>query len=168
MTEIRTKRLLLRRARADDLAGLHDVFSDSEAMRYWSRPPHDSIDETRVWVHDMMSAPETESDDFVVELDGRVIGKAGCWRLPEIGYILHPSVWGRGYGAEALAAVTTHIFTRHSIPEIIAEVDPRNVASLALLAKLGFEETGRAERNVQIGDEWCDTVYLALKRPDDH
>jgi ribosomal-protein-alanine N-acetyltransferase len=135
-------------------------------MRYWSRPPHQQVDETRVWVDDMINAPAAESDDFVVELDGLVIGKAGCWRLPEIGYILHPSTWGRGYATEALSAVAAHIFARHSIPEIIADVDPRNAASLALLAKIGFEETGRAEHTMQIGGEWVDSVYLALKRPD--
>jgi ribosomal-protein-alanine N-acetyltransferase len=164
MIEIRTRRLLLRRARADDFAALHAVFSDAEAMRYWSRPPHDDIAETRKWVDDMIGAPPGESDDFVIERDGEVIGKAGCWRLPEIGYILHPSAWGHGYATEAVAAVVAHVFATHPIPEIIADVDPRNSASLALLARIGFRETGRAERTMQIGGEWVDSVYLALRR----
>ena len=168
MTEIRTKRLLLRRARPDDLGAMHAILSDAEAMRYWSTLPHAELGQTRIWLDSMTAAPVAESDDFVIERNGEVIGKAGCWKLPEIGYILHPSVWGRGYATEALTAVVAHVFANHAIPEIIADVDPRNPASLTVLTKLGFRETGRAERTIQIGDDWFDSIYLALKRPDDH
>jgi ribosomal protein S18 acetylase RimI-like enzyme len=53
----------------------------------------------------------------------------------------------------------------YAMDAITADVDPRNVASLRLLARLGFEETGRAARTCQVGDEWQDSVYLALRRP---
>jgi hypothetical protein len=33
------------------------------------------------------------------------------------------------------------------------------------LAKLGFVETHRAPRTWLVGEEWCDSVYLALQRP---
>jgi len=167
MTEIRTKRLLLRRARAHDLDPMHAILSDADAMRYWATLPHTEIHQTRNWLDDMIAAPVAESDDFVIERDGEVIGKAGCWKLPEIGYILHPSAWGRGYATEALTAVVAHVFANHAIPEIIADVDPRNTASLAVLTKLGFRETGRAERTLQIGNDWFDSIYLVLKRPSD-
>ncbi len=34
--------------------------------------------------------PAGEGEDFVVEHDDRVIGKAGLYHLPEVGFILHP------------------------------------------------------------------------------
>jgi RimJ/RimL family protein N-acetyltransferase len=163
--EIRTPRLRLRRARPDDLAGLHAVLSDPAAMRYWSTPPHRNLDETREWLDSMMAAPKDESDDFIVEHDGRVIGKAGCWRLPEIGFILHRDCWGLGLAREALAAIIPYLFGRFAIPAITADVDPRNAASLALLRRLGFTQTGRAERTWLVGEEYCDSIYLALARP---
>jgi RimJ/RimL family protein N-acetyltransferase len=101
----------------------------------------------------------------VIERQGRVIGKAGCWRLPEIGYILHPDYWGRGFAREALEAIIPRMFETHPIDAIVAEVDPRNGASLGLLARLGFAETGRAARTLKVGEEWCDSVYLSLPRP---
>ncbi len=55
-----------------------------------------------------------------------------------------------------------HLFTRHGMPALTAEADPRNDASLGLLARLGFQETHRAERTLLWGDEWCDSVYLSL------
>jgi RimJ/RimL family protein N-acetyltransferase len=165
MVEIVTPRLKLRRARQSDLEALHAILSDAGAMRYWSTPPHADLEETWAWLEGMIGAPADASDDFVVEYGGRVIGKAGCWRLPEIGYILHPDVWGQGFAHEALSAAIGHVFSAFDLPAIEADVDPRNAASLGLLEKLGFAETGRAKRTWKVGEEWCDSVYLRLPRP---
>jgi [ribosomal protein S5]-alanine N-acetyltransferase len=163
--EILTSRLCLRKARADDLDDLHEVFSDARAMRYWSTPPHADVGETREFLAKMLSADPAESCDYVVERQGFVIGKAGCWRVPEIGYILHPDAWGQGLAHEALTPIIAQVFAHFPTPEITADVDPRNAASLRLLARLGFRETHRRRRTWLVGEEWCDSVYLALARP---
>ena len=80
--------------------------------------------------------------------------------------MLLPDFWGYGFAREAISALIPYAFDRFSeIPAIDAEVDPRNEPSLALLYHFGFEETARVECNYQMGDEMCDTVYLALPRP---
>lgn len=159
-----TDRLILRRARMDDLADVHAMLSRPEAMRYWSTPEHETLEESRKWLAGMVAGAPGE-DDFLIERQGRVIGKAGAWSLPEVGFLLHPDHWGKGLAHEAMVAVITHLFATHDVQELTAEADPRNVASLRLLRRLGFVETGRAERTLQWRDEWCDSVYLALKRP---
>lgn len=165
MGRIVTERLVLRRAREDDVKAMHAVLSDRRAMRYWSTPPHIELAETRDWLAKMIEDEPGVREDYVVELDGRVIGKVGCYRLPEIGYILHPDHWRRGYASEALRAVTAAIFARHNVKALTADVDPRNRASLDLLLKLGFRVTARAKNTWCIAGEWCDSVYLELKRP---
>jgi RimJ/RimL family protein N-acetyltransferase len=167
MERIVTERLVLRRAREEDLEAMHAVLSHPVPMRYWSSLPHRELAETRAWLGNMIAADPTISDDYVVELDGRVIGKAGCYHLPAIGYILHPDHWRRGYAAEALTAVIARIFERHRLDAITADVDPRNTGSIRLLTKLGFVERGRAARTWHIGDEWCDSVYFQLPSPPD-
>ena len=162
---ITTERLLLRRARMDDLADLHRVFADPRAMRFWDSLPHDDIDLTRRWLSGMVAFSPADTDDFVLEHEGRVIGKAGCWRLGEIGFILHPDYWGKGLAREAMSAVIPHVFANLPIDRLEADVDPRNAAALRLLERLGFREVRRAERTVRLGDEWCDSVYLELRRP---
>lgn len=161
---IRTERLLLRPARPDDAAALHPIFADERAMRYWSTPPHTSLAQTEAWVTSMIEAHQRgdSADDCIVELDGRVVGKAGFWRDPELGYLLHPDVHGRGYMREALTTLLDRAFSMRRLPRVVADVDPRNAASLGLLARLGFVETGRAERNFRRGDELCDSVFFAL------
>ena len=67
MTELRTPRLLLRRARPSDLDSLHTLLSDAEVMRYWSTLPHDDIAQTRAWLDDMIGAPPGHSDDFIID-----------------------------------------------------------------------------------------------------
>lgn len=162
-----TERLRLRRPGPGDLAAFHAFLGDARAMRYWSTPAHASLDQSRAFLDRTLEAAAAGlSDEFVIERDGRVIGKAGAWRLPELGYILHPDHWGQGLAREALGAVIDHLFAAHALPALTAEVDPRNTASLRLLHGLGFHRTGTAARTLLWGEEWCDSVYLALDRAD--
>ncbi|WP_149142249.1 GNAT family N-acetyltransferase [Gemmobacter caeruleus] len=160
MTVLRTPRLILRPAKWDDLAAAHRLFSNPAAMRYWSRPEHETLEETRHWLRFLVE-PAPDSVDFLIEKDGVVIGKAGAWRLPEVGFLLYPDHWGQGLAREAMEAVIAYLAqTRPEVTALIAEVDPRNAASLRLLGRLGFVETHRAERTLLWRDEWCDSVYL--------
>lgn len=162
MVEIRAERLLLRPAKEGDLAELHDIFTDARAMSYWSTPPHKDIAETREWLESMRSIDPNEGEDFIIELEGRVIGKAGFHRFPEVGYILRPDAWGQGFAFEALGAVLDRAFAVHRMESVEADVDPRNEPSLRLLARFGFVEFRRAKRTWLIADQWCDSVYLRL------
>ena len=162
MAEIRTDRLRLRPAREKDLEAMHAILGDGRATAYWSTPPHRELDQTREWLRSMLEIPAGEGEDFIIEHQGSVIGKAGLYRFPEIGFILHPDHWGQGFAGEALEAVIVRAFSVHQLDRIEADVDPRNRRSLALLTRLGFVETGRKARTWQIGDSWCDSVYLRL------
>lgn len=166
MVEIRTERLLLRPARAEDLEPLHAIMRQPRAMTFWSTPPHASLAQTADFLEGMMTIPPGEGEDFAVEHEGRMIGKAGLYRFPDIGYILDPAFWGRGLAREALAAIIARAFTIHGLPRIQADVDPRNTASLRLLARLGFRETHRQTRTWLVGEDWCDSVYLVLDEAD--
>ena len=163
--ELRTERLLLRRARSDDVEAMHTIVSDPRAMRYWSTLPHADLAVTRDWFAHMLGEQPPDRDQFIIEHDGRLIGRVGIWRMPELGFILHPDMWGRGFASEALGAFIGHVFATHAMDGLTADVDPRNAASLKVLAKAGFVEIGRAQRTFLLGDEWCDSIYLALRRP---
>ena len=162
VTELRTDRLILRPARPGDLEAMHGVLSDEQAMRYWSTGPHSGLSETRDWLDSMIAAPG--EDDFVVTLDGEVIGKLGAWRLPEIGFIFGSGHWGRGYAAEAMRAFLDHMFQARVVDFLTADVDPRNTAALKLLTDNGFVETGRASGTWETHIGLCDSVYLRLDR----
>ena len=162
---ITTGRLILRRARAGDLADLHVVLSDAQAMRYWSTPPHSDLAATAVWLDRLLAVDPAGSVEFVVEHQGRVIGTAGGGTLPEVGFILHPDFWGKGLAFEAMQAVIAHAFARHRLDHLRADVDPRNLASVGLLQRLGFALCGHAKNTFCVAGAWSDSDYYRLNRP---
>lgn len=106
--------------------------------------------------------------DFVIVLTrtGRVIGKAGIWETEnnELGFMLNRSCWGAGYMAEAFEDLLPHLW-HQGVEKIIADVDPRNKASIRLLGGFGFVEYAREERTIETHLGWCDSVYLWLEKP---
>jgi ribosomal-protein-alanine N-acetyltransferase len=69
-------------------------------------------------------------------------GTAGLRPLDAIGveifYSLAPGAWGRGYATEAARAVLDHALGALGLPEILAEVDEGNTASVAVVRRLGM------------------------------
>ncbi|RST32152.1 N-acetyltransferase [Sphingomonas ginkgonis] len=141
---------------------MHRIMRDPATMRYWSSLPHESLPVTREWVASMMgSVGDPASDDFIVERNGEVIGKLGCHRLPEVGFLLAADCCGQGLASEGLAAFIAHRRASDGT-ELTADTDPRNGPSMRLLQRHGFVETGRASRTWLIGTEWCDSIYWRL------
>lgn len=81
--------------------------------------------------------------------DGRLAGELGLAPLPQDGSPPEISVWlgpaqrGQGLAREALSAFLPHVMLRFALPAVTAEAFEDNDPSRALLARLGFEETGR-------------------------
>lgn len=166
MVTIATPRLTLRSARDDDLEPLHAILSDARAMTFWSTPPHASREQTSDWLAAMI-AMGPDNPDFVIERNGRVIGKAGFFALPWVGYILHPDHWGQGLAQEAVTAAIDHVFQVPGDHESLrADVDPDNAASIRLLERLGFVRTGFQARTYNVGGVWKDSLFYALSHMD--
>ena len=56
------------------------------------------------------------------------------------------------------------MFRTRGVDFLTADTDPRNAASLRLLANHGFVETGRASGTWTTHIGLCDSVYLRLDR----
>jgi RimJ/RimL family protein N-acetyltransferase len=157
-----TPRLTLRRMTMDDVPAMHAIFSDPEVMRYWSRLPHTDSAETGYWVAKNVEAVESgAADDFVVLMDGALVGRVGIWQGRELGLIFARSVWGTGVAREALAALIERSRSR-GMAQIMADIDPRNERVRRFLEKFGFRKTGEAKDTYKIGDIWTDSAYLTL------
>ena len=104
--EIRTERLLLRRATMADLAAMNRIMSNPREMRYWSTLPHENLAQTGAWLQSMVDADPATSDDFIVTRDGAVLGKFGAWRLPELGFLIDPEEWARAMPAKRWLALS--------------------------------------------------------------
>ena len=70
---------------------------------------------------------------------------------------------------EALSAFLEYVWQlegERGVKKVTVDVDPRNEACIGLLEGTGFRETGRKERSWRVGGVWCDSVYLAIRRPE--
>ena len=71
-----------------------------------------------------------------------LVGTAGLRPLEDLGleifYSLAPASWGKGYATEAASAVLDHALGPLGLPEILAEVDKGNAASIAVIERLGM------------------------------
>lgn len=56
----------------------------------------------------------------------------------EIGYILRPSAWGKGYATEAATRLLKFAFAKTPLQEIVATTDTENTASQRVLEKCGL------------------------------
>lgn len=133
-------------------------------MRHWSTLPHKTPEVTRARMEPLFN-PSGQGCEWVITLNGAVVGKAGGDRLRKIGFILHPDHWGFGFVTEAIQAIIPELFACPDVPALTADMDPLNPSFLKVLAKLGFVETRRAERTFNLGGVWADQIYLALPRP---
>ena len=147
--ELITERLLLRPFAPADGPIMHDIYADPAVMRYVGHGPHRTMSETTAALraYGDMLARRGFSFLAVEELaTGRVIGDAGLHPLggtgPEIelGYTLARDVWGKGYATELGLALVLHARTVLGVPEVVAQVEPGNVASRHVLEKLGMRE----------------------------
>ena len=55
-----------------------------------------------------------------------------------LAYSIFLRYWRRGYASEAMSAVVEHLFQDHDIDRVVAEMDARNEASVALAKRLGL------------------------------
>jgi len=162
---LKTERLVLRAPRLLDLEEMFRDYSDPETMRYWSCDPHANMDQTREILEGRIAHWAKAQVNFQMEMDGQYIGHAGNYDRNEVGFMLRRDSWRKGLLTEAMSAILPHLWDVTDHDHLFADADPRNAASMGLLTKLGFHETGRAKKTFFINGQWADSVYFRLDRP---
>ncbi|SLN12765.1 GNAT family N-acetyltransferase [Pseudooctadecabacter jejudonensis] len=162
---LKTERLILREPRAEDLDAMFAAYSDPQAMRYWSTPPHETPDVTQTLLDGRIAHWAKAQVNFQIELDGHYIGNAGNYARNEVGFMLQRQFWRQSILTEAMEAIVPYLWEVTDHDHLFADADPLNAASCGLLTSLGFHETHRAERTFCINGLWSDSVYFRLNRP---
>ncbi len=139
------ERLILRPVTADDHAVLLAHWTAPDVLRFL-------FDGVAPSAAGITEAIEASTRDFgragyglwlIHEKDGTdLVGTAGLRPLEDLGleifYSLAPGSWGRGYATEAARAVLEHALGPVGLPEVLAEVDEGNTASIAVIERLGM------------------------------
>ncbi len=151
-----SERLDMRPQRVDDADWLFEAYGDAELMRWWSSAPHATIDDTRAYLAPRVAKPDWRGWAMIDRATGTAVGTlaAGEKRagVVEIGYLLLRRHWGQGYAREGVSRLIDLLFAEGH-RRIMADTDPDNTASNALLTRLGFTREGRlrAEWETHIG-----------------
>lgn len=106
---------------------------------------------------------------WAMTLDGRLIGQVtvagitlGSLRGAAIGYWIDSRVAGRGLTPMAVAMACDHCFGTLRLHRIEVVIRPENVASLRVVAKLGFRYEGSRPAFLHIDGAWRDHEVFAL------
>jgi [ribosomal protein S5]-alanine N-acetyltransferase len=170
-----TERLVLRPFRKTDLPAVHAYASDPEVVRYlnWGvSTKEETLDFIQRTIEHGKATPRLVYE-FAVTLrnPARLIG--GC-KLEvvhpdsleaEIGYVLAKEHWGKGYGTEAVCALTTYGLNELHMHRLIALCDPANLASQRVLEKAGFLYEGLLREYRWFRDRWWDFRLYAIVGP---
>ena len=152
---LRTERLILRPVTAGDHAVLQAHWTTPDVRRFLFDGATLSAAEITAAIEDsardfgragygMWLIHEKVGTDLVgTDLVGTdLVGTAGLRPLEDLGleifYSLAPGSWGRGYATEAARAVLAHALGPLGLPEVLAEVDEGNAASIAVIERLGM------------------------------
>lgn len=146
---IQTERLVIRPLCLVDAVELHELYSDSEAMRFLEADVPKTVAESEDWVQSKIDLYERDrglSLWAVVEREtGSVVGDAGLqWetydgRVLDLGCRLTRRYWGQGYATEASRAVLAAGFRDLGVARICAATHVDNDRAHRVLESLGGE-----------------------------
>lgn len=144
---LKGRRIRLRRPVPEDAAAVFALFADPGTMRHWPRAPMRSIDEAAGYIAECAGHFDGGARiDWVIALpnaEGECVGTCTLYDIEagnaaSIGYALSPAHRGRGLATDAVETATAWALRTLALERIDATVDPENVASQRLLARVGF------------------------------
>lgn len=144
---LRTERLELRPLVASDAPAVFEYAQLPEVSRWCTWDRHATLADAEGFLHWNASLDGIEhvpSWGIVSVVDGRLLGTGGWFSrdpenaVGEIGYVLRPEAWGRGYATECVAAFLEWGATALGLRKAIARTMSPNAASMRVLQKSGF------------------------------
>jgi len=162
-----TERLTLRPRTLADAEAIMAMDRDPEVTRFISGPWADPIAH-RAFVERRTLGPylagmgywsvfaQDRPDDFLGWVS--LIPYDAVGPRIEVGWRFLRAAWGHGYATEAATPVVRHGLESLSLDEVIADIDPDNINSLRVAAKLGFRQ-----REVRLKPDYT-VGYFGLTR----
>jgi RimJ/RimL family protein N-acetyltransferase len=173
---IETEQLTIRALRPDDGADIHAIYADPEVSRYLYTEPMDAEAGRRYAAERCDPVIGTDGDgvNLAAELrgTGQVVATfyislvSTTHAQGEIGYVVSPEYAGRGLATQGALAVLSIGFERWDLHRMIGRCDARNLASAAVLRRVGMRQEALFRENEWVKGEWTDELVFAILAED--
>lgn len=169
--QLQTNRLFLRQITPADAPALFHLRSNPQVMQYLDRPPAKTVDDALALIQlitDMLQQNEAITWGLFPKEGSPLSGTIGFWRIAkehyraEIGYLLHPSLQGKGLMQEAMNTVLAYGFSALQLHSVEANVNPDNTASIRLLERSGFVREAYFRESYFYNGRFLDSAVYSL------
>ncbi|VDC04065.1 unnamed protein product [Peniophora sp. CBMAI 1063] len=162
----RSARLTYRTFRPDDFDVFYAAFNDPEVLNGIRPEPTavssgDMLAKFRTWSETWalcLVVVNTETGDFIGSVRMRWVHP----RDGEIGMLVKPSEWRKGYGTEICTWVMRHAFESLHAHRVSLSVFQSNVKAISLYKRLGFVQEGVKRRARFAHEQWEDIIYMGI------
>jgi len=152
----------LRPLRFDDAEPLLLILKEPEVGRWWGK-----------WDARRLAQFLAREDVrlFAVEEEGRLVGLIQYreqenpeYRSADVDLCIHPSLWGKGIGREAIRVLAQHLFKERGHHRLTIDPSVRNERAIRAFEGVGFKRVGimrKYERDPDKGG-WHDGLLMDL------
>ncbi len=172
-----TPNLSIRWLTENDAPSLLRIFGDPAVTRYWIHGPFAGLADAQRLVQDIHDLhQERKLFEWGLEhrASGEIIGTCTLAAIDwdhhraELGFALRRDHWGRGHMLEALPVLIDYAFgssaEQLNLRRLMADIDPRNQASIRLVQRLGFQREGCFRAHYELSGEIQDALVFGLLR----
>jgi ribosomal-protein-alanine N-acetyltransferase len=147
------------------------VGASTRLHRGWASPPN----RPEAFSEYVRRCQERDFEGFLVcrAEDERIVGSFnlsqifyGNFQSAYMGYFVGEPFARRGYMTEAMRLVLREAFGRLRLHRVEANIQPANVASIALVERAGFVREGFSRRYLKIAGRWRDHERWAILAED--
>ncbi|RKV77218.1 MAG: N-acetyltransferase [Streptococcus sp.] len=169
---LETERLVLRVRTVADAVDIFDYASRPEVSYPAGFPPVQTLEDEIYYLEHIL--PERNQKEnlpagygIVVKGTDKIVGSVDFNHrheddVLEIGYILHPDYWGRGYVSEAARALIDLAFKELNLHKIELSCFGYNLQSQRVAEKLGFTLEARIRDRKDAQGNRCDDLRYGL------
>ena len=151
MVNLLSERLIIRDPVMDDLEEMHELMSNSKAMKYWECHKTNTIEETKEQL--VKSIEESKSVDrslyffkilkkdemeYIGEIGYTVILKTPFGKIASLGYAIKEKFRNKGYTTEAVKRLMEFAFEENNVYRFMIGCLKENIGSEKVIQKCGF------------------------------
>lgn len=172
INKLMSDRVMIREMEKSDWIDVHKYASQEKVCQFQPWGPN-SEQESKDFVKQILVDAKKEPRNrfvfaVIVKENGEMIGAGELTirdttnRSGEIGYIVNPQYWGKGFATEIAKLLLHYGFTELQLHRIFATCDPRNSGSSRVLEKVGMILEGRMREDLLLRDGWRDSLLYSI------